>query len=547
MANSPTPLPKKAVGHAFKALLARVTETLEPARMILVLEGSLDRVVLEGLLAKVGIRGRAGSIAREELVGRCVGFFNHKKDFALALMRQLDKASSKERSIVAEWDEESVLGHIQGYQAKDFRRERARMIWALIRDGRDAHLDVANALLDEAFETQKSAKEQQELLAQVASGEVSATEAVASVAKKTSYDLGPKVDEGKKAAAAKLKESISAYETALKEQQERLRKTQSEHAEAEGERSRLIVRLGQRERALKVEEERSAALDSEVKELKREVRRLARELEVAAPERVRALEDERDQLRERVRKLERVIEHQAQTEEVLEENERLRKENDALALELEREQSEREALLEELKGKEAQASERLDRMRSELKAARKKAAGQSDAPASSGTTRVGVFVDAANLSASARREHGGKMDFVGMLPALVGARTRTRALAFVVESADDDGGFQAFTNALQTGGYTVRSKSPKVRSDGSQKADWDMGIAMEILDARAALDVVVLCSGDGDFVPLVKKLRAWGLRVEGASFLHATDHALIRALDAHTDLSGTAFALDPAA
>ena len=65
-----------------------------------------------------------------------------------------------------------------------------------------------------------------------------------------------------------------------------------------------------------------------------------------------------------------------------------------------------------------------------------------------------------------------------------------------------------------------------------------MGIAMEILDAIDSLDIVVLCSGDGDFLPLVKRLQREGKRVEIAAFRAATDDALIKAADAFVPLDG---------
>jgi uncharacterized LabA/DUF88 family protein len=65
-----------------------------------------------------------------------------------------------------------------------------------------------------------------------------------------------------------------------------------------------------------------------------------------------------------------------------------------------------------------------------------------------------------------------------------------------------------------------------------------MGIAMEILDHLDAIDVLVLCSGDGDFVPLTERLRREGKRVEVAAFRSATDDALVKAADAFVALDG---------
>jgi len=46
-----------------------------------------------------------------------------------------------------------------------------------------------------------------------------------------------------------------------------------------------------------------------------------------------------------------------------------------------------------------------------------------------------------------------------------------------------------------------------------QKADWDVGIAIEIIKYTNRVDVVILGSADGDMVPLVKHLQDNGIRV----------------------------------
>jgi hypothetical protein len=57
-----------------------------------------------------------------------------------------------------------------------------------------------------------------------------------------------------------------------------------------------------------------------------------------------------------------------------------------------------------------------------------------------------------------------------------------------------------------------------VRADGSKKGDWDVGIAADIIERLDRLDVVVLGSGDGDFLPVVQKAKARGVAVEVYAF-----------------------------
>ena len=46
------------------------------------------------------------------------------------------------------------------------------------------------------------------------------------------------------------------------------------------------------------------------------------------------------------------------------------------------------------------------------------------------------------------------------------------------------------------------------RQDGSSKGDWDVGIAIDILEYAEKSDIVVLASGDGDFDLLLKKIKS---------------------------------------
>jgi uncharacterized LabA/DUF88 family protein len=109
-----------------------------------------------------------------------------------------------------------------------------------------------------------------------------------------------------------------------------------------------------------------------------------------------------------------------------------------------------------------------------------------------------------------------------------------QATAYVVESKEiDQSGFIAL---LQHRAIEVRRKTLKVRADGSMKGDWDMELALDILDAAPQLDVVVLVSGDGDFTSLVKKLKRIGPRVEVIGFPRNTAKSLLEAADLFTPL-----------
>lgn len=142
--------------------------------------------------------------------------------------------------------------------------------------------------------------------------------------------------------------------------------------------------------------------------------------------------------------------------------------------------------------------------------------------------RVGVFIDVQNMYYAARQLKG-KLDFDALLQACVLDRRLIQATAYVVESKEiDQSGFIAM---LQQRAIEVRRKTLKVRSDGSMKGDWDMEMALDVLDMAPKLDVVVLVSGDGDFTSLVKRVKGMGPRVEVVAFPRNTAKSLLEAAD----------------
>lgn len=482
---------------------------LDLPRIVLVVEGALDRRSLEEILRKV-LRGgamRPGSIPRAELVAGVAEAFATGPEAAYLVMRALDRSCHKERFIVGSMEEESLEVRLSSYKAIDFRRERARLVWALLRDGRKAHREAAERILREAFQSIQDAQ-----------------------AVKATLE-GAAGSEGLEA----IRERLRVYEEALKEQGEILQREKGERESVERERSELLVKLGMRERALKEERARRREAEEALRRLGAEVKALEAKLEKVDPARLESALKERDRLREKARALEQKAERLAELRRLREENAALKAELEARRREEEQWKEEHERLVRQLLSRERAALERASSLRQALKTARKLASAPQDPSVVEGepvVDRVGVFIDASNLAASARREHGGKFNFLALLPELVKERRKVMAVAFVVNNDEDDqGGFWGFVRALQAAGYEVRQKRPRVRADGSRKADWDMGIAMEIIDARHRLDVVVLGSGDGDFLPLVQRLKKWGKRVEVAAFRSSAEAELLGTAD----------------
>jgi len=180
-------------------------------------------------------------------------------------------------------------------------------------------------------------------------------------------------------------------------------------------------------------------------------------------------------------------------------------------------------------------SKKLDSLQAALKAApARRPAKQTKRTRPRGQTqRVGVFIDVQNVYYGARRLKG-KLDFDALLEGAVQGRRLIKTTAYVVESKETDQ--SQFIAMLEKRAIEVRRKALQVRADGSMKGDWDMELALDILDAAPGLDVVVLVSGDGDFTSLVKRVKSMGPRVEVVAFPRATAKSLVQAADSFQPL-----------
>ena len=130
--------------------------------------------------------------------------------------------------------------------------------------------------------------------------------------------------------------------------------------------------------------------------------------------------------------------------------------------------------------------------------------------------RVGVFVDVQNLYYSARNIYSARVKFNEVLDSAVAGRKLIRAIAYVVEANMPEE--KTFFDALEKAGFEVKRKELQTFAGGHQKGDWDVGIAMDIVKLMNKLDVVVLCSGDGDYAPLLEFMQMSGQFTETVAF-----------------------------
>jgi uncharacterized LabA/DUF88 family protein len=133
--------------------------------------------------------------------------------------------------------------------------------------------------------------------------------------------------------------------------------------------------------------------------------------------------------------------------------------------------------------------------------------------------RVGIFVDVSNMYWAVKRL-GAALNFRALREAAVGERKLIRAVAY----------------ALTKAGFEVKLKELQVFAGGKKKADWDVGMAMDMVRMGPLLDVVMLVSGDGDFVPVVEFMQQSGHLVEVMAFREGVSAKLVEHADAYTDL-----------
>ncbi|UCG29630.1 MAG: NYN domain-containing protein [candidate division WOR-3 bacterium] len=137
---------------------------------------------------------------------------------------------------------------------------------------------------------------------------------------------------------------------------------------------------------------------------------------------------------------------------------------------------------------------------------------------------VAIFVDSQNLYYSARMGYAAKVSYEKLLRLITGNRKLIKAYAYIVQPPEGD--VKPFATSLERIGYIVKAKDVRTRANGSAKANWDMGIALDILGILDRVDTIVLASGDGDFVPLVDLIKGKNKRVEIFAFPDNTAYDL---------------------
>jgi len=119
--------------------------------------------------------------------------------------------------------------------------------------------------------------------------------------------------------------------------------------------------------------------------------------------------------------------------------------------------------------------------------------------------KISIFVDVQNIYYTCRQVYKSSFDYNKFWAEVTNGREVVNAFAYATERGDRK---QAeFQNILRAIGFTVKLKPMLKRHDGSAKADWDVGIALDIYEQAEKCDSVVLAPGDGDFNILLQRIK----------------------------------------
>ncbi len=148
--------------------------------------------------------------------------------------------------------------------------------------------------------------------------------------------------------------------------------------------------------------------------------------------------------------------------------------------------------------------------------------------------RVAVLIDVQNLYHSAKNIYHARVNFKEVLKTATASRQLVRAMGYVIRT--ETGEEKGFFDALVKIGIETKIKDLQIFPGGLKKADWDVGLAIDAVRLASSVDVVVIVSGDGDYVPLIEYLRNQGNQVEVIAFGRSASQKLKEAADDFIDL-----------
>ncbi len=147
--------------------------------------------------------------------------------------------------------------------------------------------------------------------------------------------------------------------------------------------------------------------------------------------------------------------------------------------------------------------------------------------------RIIIFIDNSNIFQGFRK-YRVKVDYEKLKYALI--KNRKLQYIFLYEgvvypmSPEKKKWYKDLSNKS---GYTIKASFNKIVSNYVMEKKIDIQIAIDIISLgyENAYDTAVLVSGDGDFVPVIKKIKELDINIEVWAFRYSLANALREALD----------------
>jgi uncharacterized LabA/DUF88 family protein len=132
--------------------------------------------------------------------------------------------------------------------------------------------------------------------------------------------------------------------------------------------------------------------------------------------------------------------------------------------------------------------------------------------------KVVFFLDYANINRGAREKRY-RLDYQDLLQYVGEERFLIDAHCYVPINPRNEHRLDGIIEGLWRSGYIVTTKVGII-AGGSYKCNFDVEITMDILKVvyQVKPDIIVLASGDSDFLSLIQEVRKSGIRVEVAAF-----------------------------
>ena len=144
--------------------------------------------------------------------------------------------------------------------------------------------------------------------------------------------------------------------------------------------------------------------------------------------------------------------------------------------------------------------------------------------------KIAVFADVQNIYYTTRQAYQQQFNYRRVWQLIAERGHICTANAYAIARNNEQQ--QKFQNALKHIGFSIKLKPYIQRSGGSAKGDWDVGIAIDVMESAPVVDTVVLLSGDGDFDLLLDRVkRSFGVTTEVYGVPMLTAKSLIDAAD----------------